>query len=95
MPSPSEFHCYTDGTDWLIGTSLEEAIDAYAANSGLTRKDFHLSSYRQLADDSELTITEQDEPGKPETTMTLSEWIAERIANHGENFDRLLCSTEY
>lgn len=95
MTYPSNYHCYTDGTDWLIGTSLEEAIDAYAPNVGLTREDFNLSDYRQLADDSNLTITEQDEPGKPKTTMTIAEWIAERIANHGENFDRLLSSTEY
>lgn len=95
MTDSSKFHAYTDGTDWIIGTSLEEAIAAYAEEIDASVDDFVASSFKLLDSDKDLTICERDEPGQPKETKKVSEWIAERISNHGEHLSRLLCSTEY
>jgi hypothetical protein len=90
-----QFHAYTNGIDTIIGTSLGEAIAAYASEIDLDPFELLSDEWDELRDGSNLTISEPDEPGNPKETKKVSVWIAEQIANHGDNFSRLLGSSEY
>jgi hypothetical protein len=93
MTNQSQFHAYTDGTDTIIGTSLDEAIAAYSTQnpdaSGTHR------FWEELSDSRLKTITMVDETGMPKATKSIREWIDAQIAESPDNFSRLLCSTEY
>lgn len=92
MLDTSQFHAYTDGTDTIIGTSLEEAVCAYllentdASGTG---------PWAQLDDSASKTIRCEDcEPEK--MTKTIREWIDWHLSSSNQSeFRRLLCSTEY
>lgn len=91
----ANYHAYTDGTDTIIGTSLDEAIAAYADEIETPLDDFSLWRWKELDDSKEKTITMRDEPGAPKFQRTIREWIDLQIAENHDHFSRLLCSTEY
>lgn len=95
LTDPSNYHAYTDGTDTIIGTSLEEAIEAYADEIDEPASDLLQDHWRQLPDSDHKTITMQDEAGQPKERRTVREWIDLQITENPDHFSRLLCSTEY
>ena len=99
-PKPEDCHVYTDHTDWLWGTSLIEALTAYAEECGGTIDDYYQEDFDQLDDDAPITVRDVDgELDWPDgkKTLTAREWIADFISQPRSDgtSSRLICSTEY
>ena len=100
MTDTSKFHAYTDKTDTIIGTSLEEALAGYLPQYGDPEHVFNYADWKELDDGTDKTIVmdaEAPRSKRTRVTKTLREWIEWHIANDHDpdNFQRLLCSTEY
>lgn len=89
------YHAYTDGTDTIIGTSLQEAIEAYSReNPDAEAWGDTAGMWEQLGDEQRKTMRTEDGDGE-RITKPIREWIDLHIAESPTNFSRLLCSTEY
>jgi hypothetical protein len=99
-PKPEECHVYSNGTDWVWGASLTEALTAYAAEFGGPIEDFFPDEFEQVDDDCPITVLDVDSnfdwpDGKK--TLTAREWIVAFISEPRSDGSvcRLICSTEY
>ena len=87
-------HVYKSECDWVVAESLEDAYAVNIEHCGITREDMAANDdgFGQLADDSKLTIAENenDDGGRTgeKVSKTCAEWAAEFGRGH-------LCSTEY
>ena len=97
----NNLHVYTDRTDWLIGTSAEDAIEYHCKESGCDFAEYLQNSggrFVQLDDGEQLTIRDFDGNGNC-ATKTIREWIQWHVASPTSgtngNWSRLLSSTEY
>jgi hypothetical protein len=77
---------YTNGCDWVIASSAEEALDLWCQATGEKRSDWSAGDFEMLPDDRLLAIFFDD--GENQVIKTCGEWAAE----HGRG---VIASTEY
>lgn len=85
------FHLYTNHEDWIWGTSLDEAVAAYAAE--LETDEFEdLEIWDQVPDDKSITITDDDpsDDEDGEVVRTAREWAEEAATRPSGS--RIVCT---
>lgn len=97
-----QFRVYTNGEDYIIGTSAREAAEVHCCETGDSVEEY-LKEYGPLVacpDDKELTIANDDDNCGVvrKRTKTMREWVTDQMAittDTNGNFTRLLCSKNY
>ena len=92
----SELHVFANGTDWIIGETVESAVAGYCEEIGEKPVDYPRGPRDfELVDDNK-EITAHDDDGT-KTTKTARQWIEHNISVSRDPlwFSRLVCSTEY
>lgn len=96
------FHVYTNGEDYLIGTSAREAAEVHCSETGDSVEEYlkECGPFVACPDDKELTIANDDDNcgGVRKRTKTMREWVTDQkaiTADTNGNFTRLLCSKNY
>jgi hypothetical protein len=85
-----EYHAYTDGTDWIVGTSFEEAVEVYRQENPDFDANNEQPPWPQVDDDHVMTINEDSNPPLKKTAT-----IREHIADHFATFsDGVLAKDE-
>jgi hypothetical protein len=90
----AKYHVYSNKTDWIIGTSLNEAIAVYCLEIGLAPSEcYSPAGFVEVPGDSELSVREEDSY-RPER-RTIREWIRVRLTGNNGGASRLVASTEF